>query len=237
MTKAGVVLAGVLLALSVLSPQASAAVRTVHLTSGGPKPASLTITSGDTVRFVNDDTVPHQVRSQGAWQYDSGPIPPGQTSSATPRLTAPGTYRYSDVRGIVVLPQSFAGSLTVPAPKPTGSATPQPTRSPTPTTTPTPRPTRTPTASPAPAVTPSPTPVRTPSPSPTRSAVPLPTPSQLTPSPAPEVRYGDPQALVQASPHRYGLPALLAGVAIAGVLSLLVRYLLAQPEGRRTGTS
>jgi hypothetical protein len=38
---------------------------------------------------------------------------------------------------------------------------------------------------------------------------------------------------VQPSPHRYGLPALLATVAAGGVLSLLVRYLLALPEARR----
>jgi hypothetical protein len=61
--------------------------------------------------------------------------------------------------------------------------------------------------------------------------VPSVTPS--SPTPAPDLRYGDPRALVQSSPHRYGLPALLAGVGIGGVLSLLVRVLLALPEGRR----
>ncbi len=230
------VLAGGLLALFVLVPNASADIRTVHLTNDGPAPASLTLSPGDVVRFVNDDNAPHQVRSQGGWQYDSGPIPPGQTSPSTPRLTAPATYRYSDVRGIVILPQTFTGTLTVPAPKPTPSPTRSPSASPPPTPSETPEPTSSPTpsetASPTPAVTPS----ATPSPSPTKSMAVVPTPAPSSPSPAPDVRYGDPQALVQASPHRYGLPALVAGVALGGVLSLFARYLLALPEGRRTET-
>jgi len=229
-TKAGVVLAGVLLALSVLVPSASATVRTVHLTIDGPKPATLTVQPGDVLQFVNDDTVPHEVRSRSGWQYDSGPLPPSQTSSQTPKFTAPGTYRYDDTRGIVVLPRTFTGSVIVPSPKPTSTPTPRPTSSPS--ASPTPSATPVITQSPSPSA----TPVVPPSPSPTPSAIPLPTPTQAPPSPAPDVRYGDPQALVQASPHRYGLPALVSVVAIGGVLSLLGRYLLALPEGRRTGT-
>lgn len=228
-------LAGLLVALAALVPQASAATRTVQLTNEGPKPAALTITAGDRIVFVNDDTAPHQVRSEGAWQYDSGPLPPGQTSEPTPALTAPGTYRYSDVRGVVVLPQTFAGSITVPAPAPTRSPTSAPTASPTPRPTHSPTATHTPTR-PAATHSSAPAPSRTPSPEPTRSATvvpPAPTPSA---TPAPEIRYGGPQALVQSSPHRYGLPALVAGVALGGVLSLLVRYLLSLPEGRRTGS-
>ena len=232
MTKAGVLLAGLLLALSVLAPSATAATRTVHLTNDGPSPASLTLARGDRVVFVNDDAVPHRVRSQGAWQYDSGPLPPGRTSDPTPALTAPGTYRYTDDRGIVILPQTFAGRLVVPAPKPT----PSPTRSPKPR--PVPSRTAGPTATPSqpppsPTTSPSPSPAVTTPASPSPSAPPSAAPS---PTPAPDIPYGDPQALVQSSPHRYGLPALLAGVAIGGVLSLLTRYLLALPEGRRTGT-
>lgn len=228
--------AGVLLALSVLVPNASADIRTVHLTNDGPAPASLTLKAGDIVRWVNDDNVPHQVRSQSGWQYDSGPIPPGQTSSPTPRLTAPGSYRYYDVRSVVILPQTFNGTLVVPAPKPTPSPTPSPTSSPTPSVTRTPAPPATPSPSPAETPGPTPPPPGPPSPEPTRSEVPLPTPASPSPTPLPEVRYGDPQALVQSSPHRYGLPALVAGVALGGVLSLLARYLLALPEGRRTGS-
>jgi len=39
---------------------------------------------------------------------------------------------------------------------------------------------------------------------------------------------------VQSSPHRFGLPAALAVVAIAGVVSLLVRVLAADPALRRS---
>jgi len=40
--------------------------------------------------------------------------------------------------------------------------------------------------------------------------------------------------LVQGSPHRFGLPAAVAAVAIAGVVSLLVRVLAADPALRRS---
>lgn len=43
-----------------------------------------------------------------------------------------------------------------------------------------------------------------------------------------------PGVLVQGSPHRFGLPAAVAVVAIAGVVSLLVRVLAADPELRRS---
>jgi hypothetical protein len=243
-TRAGALLAGLLLALSVavgLVPPAGAATRTVHLTNDGPRPVSLTLHAGDAVQFVNDDTVPHQVRSDGAWQYDSGPLPPTQTSAPTPRLTAPGTYRYFDVRGIVFLPQTFTGSLVVPAPAARPTATSRPTSRPTatPSSAP-PSSAASPSASPAPGAgsgSPPVLPSLSPLPSATAvlpalpSASPLPTASPVVPAP---VRYGEPRALVQNSPHRYGLPAVLAGLAIGGVLSLLGRYLLAQPEGRRT---
>lgn len=226
-------LAGLLLVLTAAVPQADAATRTVHLTNDGPVPASLTVRAGDHVVFVNDDTVPHQVTSQGGWQYDSGPVPPSQTSAATPALTAPGTYRYSDVRGVVLLPTTFTGSLVVPkpTPKPSPSASRSPSSRPT---TPPPTATRTPSPSPS-ASTAGPTPPPTAPPSRTATPHPVPSVTPGRPTPAPDVRYGDPQALVQGSPHRYGLPALLAGVGVGGVLSLLVRVLLALPEGRRPG--
>jgi hypothetical protein len=64
-----------------------------------------------------------------------------------------------------------------------------------------------------------------------------PTPASPSPTPSLNLLYGEPRALTQSSPHRYGLPAVLAGLAIGGVLSLLGRYLLSLPEGRRTGSS
>ena len=51
-------------------------------------------------------------------------------------------------------------------------------------------------------------------------------------SAAPGVVYAD-RPLVQGSPHKYGLPAALAVVGITGVVSLLVRLLLAEPAARR----
>ena len=42
-----------------------------------------------------------------------------------------------------------------------------------------------------------------------------------------------PGVLVQGSPHRFGLPAAVAAVAIAGVVTLLVRVLAADPALRR----
>lgn len=206
---------------------AEAATRTVRLTADGPSPARLSLKPGDRVQFRNDDNVPHEVESEGSWQFDSGPIAPGDTSIETMVLTAPGTYRYTDTRGIVVLPQTFRGALVVPAAPPPPTATPSPTASPTPsrTASPTPSPSASPTASPTP--TPTATPTPPPGPTATASAAPLPTESPSPPpSPAPDIRYGDPQALVQGSPHRYGLPALLGLVALAGVASLLGRYLL-----------
>jgi hypothetical protein len=186
--------------------------------------------------FVNDDAVPHQVRSEEGWQYDSGPLPPGRTSAPTPALTAPGSYRYLDLRGIVFLPQTFGGRIVVPKPAPSPTPTPRPTRSSSPEPEPseTPSPATSPTGAPSPS--PSVTPTASPTPSPT-APFPSVTPSTpASPTPAPDLRYGDPRALVQPSPHRYGLPALVAGIAIGGVLSLLARYLLSLPEGRRTGS-
>jgi hypothetical protein len=224
LTARGLLLATLLLVLGTLVVPAGAATRTVHLTANGPSPAKLSLKSGDRVQFVNDDSVPHQVTSQGSWQYDSGPIAPGSTSPQTPALTAPGTYRYADGRGIVVFPQTFTGSLVVPRPTASPTASPRPTATPTPRPTASPRPTGTPTPSATSSATPSPTPTA----GPTGTASPSPAPAVTSPPPgaAPDPRYGDPRALVQGSPHRYGLPVLLGLVGIGGVASLLGRYLL-----------
>lgn len=218
------VLAALLLALGVLVLPADAATRTVHLTANGPSPARLALTRGDRVQFVNDDTVPHQVVSGSNWQFDSGPLPPGATSNESQVFTAPGTYRYTDNRGIVVFPQSFAGSLVLPKPKPRPSSSPTPTPQSTVTPTPSAVVTNPPPGTATPSAAPTGSPTSLPTATPTES--PLPSASPTGPTPAPEVRYGDQRALVQGSPHRYGLPALLGLVGIGGVGSLLGRYLL-----------
>lgn len=222
-------------ALVVLLPPAAhaATIRTVTLTSDGPTPAQLVLAAGDRVRFVNGEQgAQHRVVSQPGWNFDSGPLAPGAASALTPPLPAGGTYRYTDTRTVLVLSSSFDGALVVPAAKP----------SPTPSRTPSPRPSPSATATPSPAA-PSATPVSTPSPtaSPTATQVPshpgVASPlGSASPTPAPEVAYGGPRALVQGSPHRYGLPALLGLVGIGGVGSLLVRLLLSMaPASRRTG--
>lgn len=227
-------LAGLLLGVALAVTGAAAANKSVSLTATGPKPALVTIVSGQQVVFVNNDTVPHEVRSQGAWQFDSGPLPPGRSSSPTPKLTAPGTYTYSDLRGIVVLPQTFTGRIVVPRPKPNPTPTPKSSRSPA--ASPRPSPTlapSSPTASPSPAPVVTPPCCKNPVPSPTNNVTAAPTPT-ASPTPIPDIRYGDPRALAQHSPHRFGLPVLIGIVAAGGVLSLLVRYLLSLPEGQRT---
>lgn len=218
------------LVLGTLVSPAKAATRTVHLTANGPSPARLAFKSGDRVQFVNDDTVAHQVSSTSGWSYDSGPLPPGATSAPGPGLHAAGTYRYTDTRGIVVLPQTFEGSLVIPAAKPTASPTASPRPSPSPSRSATPSP------APVPAATPSPTPSVVPavsvSPTPA-SPSPAPVVTSPPPSPAPDLRYGDQRALVQGSPHGFGLPVLLGLVAIGGVGSLIGRYLLSLAPTRR----
>lgn len=227
MRERGLLAAVLLLVLGVLVVPAGAATRTIHLTANGPSPAKLALRSGDRVRFVNDDSVPHEVTSTSGWQYDSGPLPPGATSDPGPVLHAPGTYRYTDTRGVVVLPQSFDGALVIPVPPPTPSAAPSATSRPSRSATPTPTASAAPSPPATPPATPSATPSQTPTPVPTApSASPEPSASPA-PSPAPDLRYGDPRALVQSSPHGFGLPFLLGLVAAGGVLSLLVRYLLA----------
>lgn len=235
-----------LLALSLVSP-AAAATKTVTLSNQGPSPTSLTVAAGDTVRFVNSDSVSHTVaRTSGAWTF-TRQIAAG-ASATTAAFTKPGTYAYSDSFTLVAVPQTRNGSIVVPvppspSPRPSASATPKPSAPPSPSV----RPTASPTASPT---TPAPTASASgvaiapgitiggiaPSASPAASAVPGPDIASPQPgrsaSPATTVAYGGKSGIVQSSPHRYGLPALLALVGIVGVLSLLVRFLLAQPEAR-----
>lgn len=53
-------------------------------------PATLTIAVGETVRWFNDDSLPHTVTAaDGSW--DSGNLPPGASSVASTRRRATGT--------------------------------------------------------------------------------------------------------------------------------------------------
>lgn len=231
---------GLLLSAAVLvAPPAHAETRTVTLTSNGPVPARLVLAAGDRVRFYNGDTVQHRVTSGSGWRFDSGALAPNTYSANTALFSAPGTYRYTDARSLLLTVATFSGSLVLPAPPPS----PSPTRSASPR--PTARPSTSPAPSPATSATGTPVlpvvPTGFPTASPLPSTSPLEQPTVVTPSgsplpsPAPNIRYGDPQALVQSSPHRYGLPVLIGLVGIAGVASLLLRLLLSiSPASRRT---
>lgn len=231
----------VLLTGLVLVPQAQAATKTVSLTNQGPSPTSLTIAAGDAVTFVNNDTVSHTVaRTSGAWTFNKT-IAAGAaaTTAAFPKA---GTYAYSDSFMLVAVPRTLAGSIVVPVP-PSPSPTPKPSSTPKPSATPSPTPGATASSSPTPASTSSATAAPPliiggsppPTASPRASAVPGPdiaSPQASATAAVTDIAYGAKTGLIQGSPHRYGLPAALAVVGIVGVLSLLVRFLLALPEAR-----
>lgn len=232
-----------LLAVLFLPAPAQAAGHTVTLSTGGPSPSAITISAGDTVTFrAGDGNTYHVRRSAGTWTFSATVT--SAKPVTTPPFTQAGTYSYTTTFD-TLLGESPAsnGSITVPAtpPSPTPSASP----SARPSATATPRPT----ASPSPSAAPSPSGVALPppivggvEPTPTGSpsaqpapvvAVGRPSASPLPPSPVPVVDYADPTEIAQGSAHGFGLPATLAVVAVVGVVSLIVRILLAAPEARR----
>jgi plastocyanin len=82
---------------------ASTATKTVQIKRSAFSPSSITIKTGDTVRWVNVDTQNHQVVSNNG-SFVSPILPPGRSYSH--RFQAAGTYRYHDglnptVRGVV----------------------------------------------------------------------------------------------------------------------------------------
>ncbi len=228
-------------------PAAHAATKTVTLTNQGPSPTSLTIEVGDVVAFDNQSNADHTIDSAKTWDFHRT-IAAGAKLS-TPAFTKAGTFAYSDAFTLVAIPQQVNGSIVAkataasPTPTPTAqpSRTPSPTRSPTPAPTRTAAPTTSPSASPSPsggagiAVGPGLGPGSLVSGAPTPSTGPGPDVADpVTPSSsgAPLIAYGDKGAVVQGSPHRYGLPAALAVVLSVGVLSLIVRLLLSYPAAR-----
>ncbi len=242
-----------------LAAPARAATRVVILGPQGPSPQNITLAKGDSVRFQNDDGVTHTVTDAGTnWSFRKA-IAAG-ASATTPAFPTAGTFSYTDDFVLVAVPQRAGGSIVVPstaataspsaAPKPsaTTSPAPRPSAAPSPTAAPTASPTSTPatvggagTAVPpgfGPGVLPStgPTP---PASGPQPDLAPPVADSSASPAavaPGATISYGDRNGVVQGSPHRYGLPAALAVVGITGIVSLLVRLLLAQPEARRRRT-
>lgn len=243
-----------------LVPAAHAVERVVTLTDGGVDPAVLTVSPGDTVRFAVQSKPADRVRStSGNWSFDSCPVSllgcPG-SYTVPGALTAPGTYTFSATSGMKVR----SGSVVVTPPPPPPAAPPAPPADAAPKPGPAgaagaPPPTggtgRT-------ALPPLPGgfgPVQQPggpvpggfAPAPTL-ALPLLPEAAAGPLPAtaPLPGLGPLTNLAvagdlpgQPTMRRYGLPAALAAVLAAGVLSLLLRLLLSEPTagpGRtRTG--
>ena len=240
------VLAALLLPLFALVGPAGAATRVVTLTNQGPSPTTLAVKVGDVVRFDNQSNVDHTVDSAATWNFHRT-IAAG-TALSTPAFTKAGTFNYTDNFTLVAIGQQVNGSVTVtgaPAPTASRSATPAPSRS----ASPRPSATRSPTASPSasasavptsgtgtaigpgfgPGVLTSAVPAPSTGPAP---AIAGPPPASGAPAAPIALQYGGKDALVQSSPHRYGLPAALAVVLMVGVLSLIVRLLLSLPESR-----
>ena len=240
----------VLLGLSVTAAEAGTGA--VSLTAAGPNPSSLTVIKGDVVRFTNADTVSHRVTStSGNWSFDSGDLAPRATAEFS--FHTVGTFTYDDnyTGGLLDLPRTTPGRVIAQEPPPSSpQPTPRSTAHPKPTSTSTP-------AVPGAASGTSPTPadetaggggavvlptLTNGDPTPPATVPAGPGPAVATPTPiatgTPPTagndvpRYAASSTIAQPSAHRYGLPVALAVVGIAGMVSLLVRFLLAQPSAR-----
>jgi len=88
---------------------------TVTITKNGYVPNSLSIAKGDTVQFMNSDTVAHQVvfKSTTGLTCTPNPIVLQPAAGGTCTFQTAGSYSYSDpnVKG-----NTFRGSITVTAP-------------------------------------------------------------------------------------------------------------------------
>lgn len=231
-----------------LATPASAAEKVVTITAEGVTPTVLTVAKGDTITFVNDDAS-FGYRAEATsdnWDLDSGPVGllPGRSYTHPDPIEAAGTYTYRVAEG-----EAYEGSVVLPAPKPAPSkagTSPKPSPAPKP---------ANPSPSPAggdgtaaPPVTGGFGTLGDPSPAPGGVAPP---PAIALPELPGESAGPDPLAAGEPDPvattaaavpgrlgspptaRGYGLPAVLAAVLAAGVASLLVRLLLAEPAARR----
>ena len=235
---------GALLAVLLTPGIAQASVSKVSLTQNGPSPSTVTIKVGDTVAFTNTDSVTHTLRSTSSnWTF-SATVAAKATKSVT--FPKPGTFDYSDTyNNILGLPQTAAGHVVVPKPQPSPTPSASPSSRPQPSATATARPygSASPSAVPTSSGVALPPPIiggGVPTPSATPSVGPVPQvapggvrPTSVSTSPAAQVEYANPHEIVQGSAHGFGLPAALAVVAAVGVVTLLVRILLAAPEAGR----
>ena len=248
-----VLLVGALLASVLLAAPALAAEQVITIKVDGLNPAVLQVQAGDTVSFTvaDDNPVGYQLTSTS----DTWPKPFdvrvgglfGPTFTVPEALTAPGTYTYTVSRAEVI----FQGSVVLP--EPTTSQPPvQPSDA-------APQPSGTPAAAPAttsaggtgttalPPLTdgfgtiqqqsplwggaaPAPTLALPQQPARASGSVPVAAPVPTTGLRTARAVAGD--LAGQRTLRGYGLPAALAAVLAAGVLSLLVRLLLAEPAAR-----
>jgi plastocyanin len=83
----------------------------VSIMSSGYSPASLTVTTGSTVTWTNDDNMVHTVTTADE-SINSGDIAPG--SSYTKTFTIAGTYNYYDanntsMKAVLIITASSGG--------------------------------------------------------------------------------------------------------------------------------
>jgi plastocyanin len=144
----------------------------VHISRSGFAPSDITVTEGDLVRWINDDSVSHTSTSDSL-VWDSGPIAPGGSYTLGTDGRGYGLYRYHSQGDSSAFRGSILVQLAVSSPTPTPTGPPGGTPTPTPPgTTPTP-----------PGTTPTP-PGATPTPGPpTPSPTPPPTGGGPTPPP------------------------------------------------------
>ena len=241
-----VVLLGILAALA-LAPPSQAAGHTVTLSPNGPGPSALTIAANDTVTFkAGDANTYHVRRTAGSWTFDV------VVTSSKPVTTKPfgtGTYGYrttfdtvlgespSSSGSIVVPTKATPSPTTSPTSKPSASATSRPSASPSPSAGASASVTASGVAVPPPITggiipTPDPSTSTGPQPQVAPTAGGLPT-ATASPTPLANASFADPSTIVQKSTHGFGLPVALAVVGVVGVVTLLVRFLLAAPEAQR----
>ena len=128
-TRAGALLAGIALAVELAAPsvvQASGATVTIDKNF---LPSPVTIYVGQTVTWVNRDTVDHWVWPDRGGFTASPTIPPGRTYTATFREV--GTFGYHDALYTFMTGSVIVKAGSPPTPKPTPKPTPRPTPRPT----------------------------------------------------------------------------------------------------------
>jgi plastocyanin len=100
-------------ALAIAAPAHAATTKTVTIKTGGFSPAKVSISSGDSITWVNKDTVNRQVVATGG-QFASPVIKPG--GSWTRQFAVAGTFKYRDA-----FKSAQTGTIVVAGPPPSVS--------------------------------------------------------------------------------------------------------------------